>query len=213
MNKVYPVDQDNPSADIVNLAATRLRDGGVLLFPTETVYGLGAIVDKDNMIGSESLFDIKQRPYGIPVPILIPEASDIDRYGKDVSDNAHKLANAFWPGPLTIIVPADDEEVYPEFQAEDGTVGLRCPDNTLVHMLLDAVGPIFATSANTHLAGAPARFEDIEPRIIEAADLALDGGDSNRGVASTIVRCIGDECEVLRVGSISGKEIEDVLNA
>lgn len=212
MNKTYPVDQDDPSAEIVNLAATRLRDGGVLLFPTETVYGLGAIVDHNIMTGSTALFDIKERPYGIPVPILIPHASDINRYGENVSKKALKLAETFWPGPLTIIVPADDEEVYPEFQAEDGTVGLRCPDNKLVHRILDAVGPIFATSANTHLHPAPAHFEDIEQRIIDAADLVLDGGSSNRGVASTIVRCINDECEILRIGAISGKEIEDALN-
>lgn len=211
MNKIYPVDQDNPSADVVNLAATRLRDGGVLVFPTETVYGLGALADQEVTSGSGHLFDIKMRPTRIPIPILVPDASDLDVYGKDVPEVAHKLAEAFWPGALTLVVKSSDK-VYKEFRAEDDTIGLRCPDHELIQLLLAACGaPLFATSANTHQLPPPADFDELEQRIIDSADLVLDGGPSDKGVASTIVRCIDDNYEILREGAISREEIEAAL--
>lgn len=211
MNKTYPVDQENPSADVVNLAATRLRDGGVLIFPTETVYGLGALAAVGPCYGAEDLFDVKLRPIGMAIPLLVPNASDLDVYGVEVPDYARKLAEKFWPGPLTLVVKAS-ENVHEEFRAGDGTIGLRCPNNALVQALLAASdSPIFTTSANTHSFPPATDFNQLEPRIFDAADMVLDGGPTTGGVASSIVRCVGPEYEILRIGALSAEEIEAAL--
>lgn len=211
MNKSYPIDQDNPSADVVNLAATRLREGGVLIFPTETVYGLGALAEVGPCYGAEDLFDVKLRPIGMAIPLLVPNATDLDVYGTEIPDYARKLADAFWPGPLTLVVKAS-EEVHEEFRADDGTIGLRCPDSKLVQALLAASdSPIFTTSANTHSFPPATDFIQLEPRILDSADMALDGGPSKGGIASSIVRCTGPEYEILRIGAISEEEIKAAL--
>lgn len=211
MNKSFHVDQNHPSAEVVNLAATRLRDGGVVVFPTETVYGLGALAEAGVCYGAEELFDIKERPLDIPIPLLVASPSDIDVYGTDVPEYAHVLARTFWPGALTLVVKASDR-IRKEFRAADGSIGLRCPDSELMSELLEAAGgPIFATSANTHGLSSPTSFEQIEPRIIEAADMVIDGGPTDHGIASTVVVCTGKEYRVAREGAISSLEISEAL--
>ncbi|MCL2024772.1 MAG: L-threonylcarbamoyladenylate synthase [Coriobacteriia bacterium] len=210
MNKIFRIDSADPSADIINLAASRLRQGAVIVFPTETVYGLGAVVDKDVRAGSEELFDIKQRPTGIPVPVLVPEEDALDKYGVEVPEYAHKLAQEFWPGPLTLVVKAN-ERIPKEFtRIEDGTVGLRFPDNEIALQLMRATGcPLYATSANTHGMPAPVSIDELEPAIAEAADLVIDAGPTPIRVHSTVVLCTGDTPTVLREGPISAVEIEE----
>jgi len=212
MNKYLPVDSQEPSAEIINFTASRLMQGAVIVFPTETVYGLGAIVDKDMAAGAHELFDIKQRPTGIPVPVLVPTEDALDIYGIEVPEYAHKLAKAFWPGPLTIVVKAS-EMIPPEFtNAEDGSVGLRLPDNEVVRQLMLATGrPLYATSANTHGAPPPVAVDELEPAIKEAASIVLDGGPTQVRVSSTVVRCTGDVPEVLREGPISKEAIEEAI--
>lgn len=211
MTKSFHVDQESPSAEVINLAATRLRDGGVIVFPTETVYGLGALADQNACFGAEELFDIKERPLDLPIPLLVESEDSLDVYGVDVPVFAHTLAKAFWPGALTLVVNASDK-VLKEFRAEDGTIGIRCPDSELVReLILAAGGPLFATSANTHGKPAPVAFEDIEPRIIEAADMVIDGGVTDSGVASTVVVCTADELKIVREGSISAEQIAQAL--
>jgi len=212
MSKVYRVDQDDPSAEVVNLAASELRRGGVVLFPTDTVYGLGASANIPNCYGAQELFDIKQRPPGVPVPLLVGKPNDLYVYGKDFPEYAIKLAEKFWPGSLTIVVKASDR-VLPEFRnAEDDTVGLRCPDSKLVQELaISSGGPIFATSANTHGQPAPEAFADIEDRILSHVQIALDGGKTEVGASSTVVVCTGDRPEVVRESTVTEAEILDAI--
>ena len=209
--KTFHVDPDNPSAEVVNLAATRLRSGGVVIFPTETVYGLGALGTQGACYGSTELFDIKQRPVELPIPLLVEGEDALDVYGVDVPEYAHTLAKEYWPGPLTLVIQASDA-VNPEFRAADGTIGVRCPANELVRELIIASGgPLLATSANTHGQPAPISFDDIEPRILEAADLALDGGSTLHGIASTVVLCPGPEPKIVRSGAVSDEAIAALL--
>ena len=212
MGQVFHVDQTNPSDEIVNHAASVLRGGGIVLLPTDTVYGLCSIVSDRVATGAQELFDIKRRETGISIPILVGKPTDLYVAGRDIPEYAKKLAEKFWPGPLTIVVKASDR-VKPEFRKkEDGSIALRCADSELVHSLIVASGkPLFATSANTHQMPAPARFEDIEPRIIDAADCVLNGGDCAEGVSSTIVVCTGDKPVVTREGSITEAQIEEAL--
>lgn len=201
MSKVFHIDPENPSAEVINLAATVLRDGGIVVFPTETVYGIGA--SAHSCFGPQEIFDIKVRPMDKPLPWLV-ENDDalLDKYGVDVPQYAHNIAKAFWPGALTLVVKASDL-VGRDFRAEDGTVALRSPNNEIVMELIHASGgPIIATSANTSGKPAPGTFEEVEERIIHAADVALDGGETLHQQASTVVDCTGPEPKVTREGAI-----------
>lgn len=214
MGQVFHVDQKNPSDEIVNHAASVLREGGIVLLPTDTVYGLCSVLSDRVATGAQELFDIKKRDTGISIPVLVSKPTDLYVAGREIPDYAKKLAETFWPGPLTIVVKASDR-VKPEFRKkEDDSIALRCADSELVHkLILAAGGALFATSANTHQMPAPARFEDVEQRIIDAADCVLDGGDTTQGVSSTIVVCTGDEPYITREGSVTLDQIKEALAA
>lgn len=206
MSKVFHIDPEEPSAEVINLAAKVLRDGGIVVFPTETVYGIGA--SADSCIGPHEIFDIKVRPLDKPLPWLV-ENDDalLDKYGVAVPEYAHSLAKAFWPGALTLVVKASDR-VTKEFRADDDTVALRSPDHEVVMELIHASGgPIIATSANTSGQPAPDDFSMLEDRIIAAADVVLDGGETEHKQASTVVDCTGTEPVILREGAIPSAAI------
>jgi len=205
MSKVIHIDPENPSAEVVNLAANVLRDGGIVVFPTETVYGIGA--SATSCFGPQEIIDIKMRPKNKPLPWLVEDEAALDKYGVDVPDYAHRLAAGFWPGALTIVVKAADI-VAPEFRDDRGTVALRCPDHELVQGLIRASGAaIVTTSANTSGQPAAGAFDELEDRIIAAADLTLDGGETPHRMASTVVDCTGPEPIVTREGPIATAEI------
>ena len=205
MPKVYRVDPENPNAEVINLAATVLRDGGIIVFPTETVYGLGALAN--SCFGPHELFEVKVRPETLPIPLLVETEDALDTWGADVPEYAHRLAHEFWPGAVTLVVKAS-ERVPRDFRASDGTIGLRSPNHEVVMELIQASGgPIFATSANTHGNPAPGSFAEIEPRIISHADVALDGGETEHQQASTVVNCTGDAPVIAREGAVATADI------
>ncbi len=203
MGQIVRVDQQNPSDEVVNFAASRLREGGIVLLPTDTVYGLAAVLSDHVHVGAQELFDI---------PILVSNPNSLYIAGRDVPDYAVKLAEAFWPGPLTLVVKASQKVPLEFRKADDDSIGVRCADSPLVQELIAAAGgPLFATSANTHGEPAPARFEDIEERIIDAADCVLNGGVTAQGISSTIVICTGDEPVITREGTVTAAQIKEVL--
>lgn len=208
MSKCYHIDPENPSPEVINLAATVLRDGGIAVFPTETVYGLGALAD--SKFGPHEIFEVKVRPADLPIPLLVETEDALDTWGVEVPEYAHKLAHEYWPGPITLVVQAS-ERVPLDFRAPNGTIGLRSPDHEVVQELLAAAGgPIFATSANTHGNPAPGRFDDVEERIVTAADIVLDGGETAHQQASTVVLCTGEAPVVVREGAISTDKVMEV---
>ncbi|HEY5506400.1 MAG TPA: L-threonylcarbamoyladenylate synthase [Coriobacteriia bacterium] len=208
MSKVIHIDPEAPSADAINLAASVLRDGGIVVFPTETVYGIGAAAT--SCIGPQEIVDIKMRPASKSLPWLVETEDALDTYGDDVPEYAHRLAHKYWPGAITLVVKAS-ERVGKDFRDDRGTVALRCPDNEVVQELIRASGgPIITTSANTSGNPAPASFDELEQRIVAAADLTLDGGETRHGVQSTIVDCTGPEAVVVRDGAIDNDEIMSV---
>lgn len=205
MSKVIHIDQENPSAEAINLAATVLREGGIVVFPTETVYGIGA--SATSCFGPQEIIDIKARPKNKALPWLVEDDKALDVYGVDVPAYAHTIAERFWPGALTIVVKAADI-VAPEFRDDRDTVALRCPDHEVVMELIQASGgPIITTSANTSGNPPAGAFAELEQRIIAHADLTLDGGETRHGIASTVVDCTGPEPVVLREGAIPAAEI------
>ena len=209
MSKTYHIDSESPNAEVINLAATVLRDGGLVVFPTETVYGIGALAD--SKFGAQEIFEVKVRPLDKPLPWLVESEDALDIYGIDVPEYAHRLASLYWPGPLTLIVKASDR-VGRDFRAPDGTVALRSPKHEVVIELLQAAGgPIIATSANTSGNPAPGTFADVEVRIVQAADLSLDGGETEHQSASTVVDCTGSSPVVLRPGAITTEQIATAM--
>ena len=205
MSKVIHIDPEAPSAEAINLAATILREGGIVVFPTETVYGIGAAAS--SCIGPEEIIDIKMRPASKPLPWLVETEDALDTYGVEVPAYAHRLAKRFWPGPLSLVVKASSK-VGKDFADARGTVALRSPDHEVVRELLTAVGsPIITTSANTSGKPSPGAFADLEQRIMASADLTLDGGETKHGIASTVVDCTGAEPVILRDGAIPATEI------
>jgi release factor glutamine methyltransferase len=205
MGKVIHIDPEAPSAEAINLAANALRDGGIVVFPTETVYGIGAMAT--SCIGPQEIIDIKMRPASKPLPWLVETEDALDVYGNEVPDYAHKLAEKFWPGPLSLVVHAS-KRVSKDFTDDRGTVALRCPDHEVVQELIRAAGgPIITTSANTSGKHAPGSFDELEPRIVHAADLTLDGGETEHRIASTVVDCTGPEPVIIRDGAIPAAEI------
>ena len=212
MGSVIQVNQDSPARSAVDEAVAVLAFGGVLVMPTDSVYGIGCAATADNP-AHRRIFEIKQRDLSQTLPWLVADAGDLARYGKDVPAYAVELAVRYWPGALTLVVRASDA-VPKEYRAADGTNALRCPDSNLVRQLARKVGvPLATTSANTHGEAAATSGAGIEPRIVAEADLTLDAGPAPVGVASTIVDCTGPMPAILREGAIRAVEIERIVGA
>lgn len=196
----------------IERAVAALTDGRLVAFPTETVYGLGA--DASSATAVARIFQAKGRPTGHPLIVHLPDDEDLaglHRLGRDVGPVAVALAEAFWPGPLTLIV-GRGPEVTPEATGGRDTVGLRVPDHPLTLALLrrfdrGLAGP----SANRFGSVSPTTAAHVLDDLGPAVDHVLDGGPCRVGLESTIVDTTGPEPVLLRPGGISAVEIEAVL--
>ena len=203
------VDPNNPDEAILGRAGKIILDGGLVAFPTETVYGLGG--DALNCESSKKIYAAKGRPSDNPLIVHICEWKAIERISKDLPGEAKLLADAFWPGPLTMIVKKSDEVPYETTGGLD-TVAVRFPDHSVALSFIEkAGGYIAAPSAN--ISGRPSPttgehvFEDMNGRI----EMILDGGAVGIGVESTIVDLTGDIPTILRPGYITEEMLERVL--
>ena len=169
-----------------------LRAGGLVAFPTETVYGLGA--DAANPDALRRLFAVKGRPTDHPVIVHVARAAQLDDLGRDVPDVAHVLATAFWPGPLTLVVRRRPDRVAAAATGGRDTVGIRVPDHPVALALLDAFGGgIAAPSANRFGRVSPTTAQHVRDDLGADVDIVLDGGASAVGVESTIVDVTGEK--------------------
>jgi len=190
-------------------AVAVLRRGGLVAFPTETVYGLGA--DATNADALDRLFTVKGRPREHPVIVHLGEAAQIDAWALDVTPEAHKLADACWPGPLTLVVRRSPR-VLDAVTGGHNTVGLRVPRQPLALALLHAFGGgIAAPSANRFGRVSPTSAADVRSDLGDDVDVVLDGGPSAVGVESTIVDCSGPDPAILRLGGCAKERIEELL--
>ena len=184
----------------VRRAGELLRDGKLVAFPTETVYGLGARADDERAV--EELYRVKKRPPEKKPAILIPSLEDCARYAAPLSAPAALLAAAFWPGPLTLVVP----------DGRGGDVGLRCPDCDATRRMLKAARvPVLAPSAN--MSGKPPATSAQEVlAVFEGLITAvLDGGPAPLRKSSTVVRVLGNEVAIIRAGALSEEQIRAAL--
>ena len=184
-----------------------LNAGGLVAFPTDTIYGLGSLAFNGEAVGS--IYIAKDRPAEKAIPILISDAEAIDKVASYIPDMAIKLAAHFWPGPLTLVVPK--KQTLPPAVSSSETVGVRVPDNAIARNLLRTVGPMAVTSANISGGKNPTTAEEVFDQLKGRIDLILDGGKTVGGVASTLVDCTQKEPVILREGPISLETIKSVL--
>jgi L-threonylcarbamoyladenylate synthase len=195
--------------DAVAAAAQVLRDGGLVAFPTETVYGLGA--DATNGAAVARLYAAKGRPRFNPLISHVPDAKTALPLAR-FSDEAKRLADIFWPGPLTLVLPKAEHCPVSELATAGlDSIAVRVPDHVIARDLLQAFGrPIVAPSANPSGHVSPTLAEHVRGDLDGRIDLIIDGGPTNVGVESTIVACLGAPA-LLRPGGLPREAIERVL--
>ncbi len=186
-----------------------LRNGGLVAFPTETVYGLGA--DASNELAVTKVFQIKGRPADHPLIVHLANPHQLTDWALDVPENATKLAKAFWPGPLTIVLKKRPNVLACVTGGQD-TVALRMPRHPIAIKLLEAFGKgLVAPSANRFTRISPTTASAVREEFGQALDWVLDGGACEVGLESTIVDLSGKQPVILRPGMISAKQISEVL--
>lgn len=212
MRRCYSGPMTTPDQTTIQNAARTIHAGGLVAMPTETVYGLAA--DATNDASVARIFEAKGRPQFNPLIIHVAGADMAMRY-VDVSPLAEKLMSAFWPGPLTLVLPRrKDSGVSLLVSAGLDTLGVRVPNHPLAQALITAVDrPLAAPSANRSGTISPTRADHVAESLGDKVDMILDGGASHIGVESTIVKIDGDRVVMLRPGGIARADIERVIGA
>ena len=195
------------SPDSLPRALEILRGGGLVAFPTDTVYGVGSLAFKAAAV--ESIYAAKNRPNEKAIPVLLGGAEDLAKVVASIPPMALTLAARFWPGPLTLVVPKHPD--LPEAVSATATVGVRVPDHPAARRLLQAAGPMAVTSANLSGQASPSTAEEVFEQLSGCITLILDGGRTPGGVPSTVVDCAGAEPKILREGPVPWGEIARAL--
>jgi L-threonylcarbamoyladenylate synthase len=195
------------SEDTISHALTVLKSGGLVAFPTDTVYGVGALAFDGKAI--ESIYAAKDRPVEKAIPILISDVDELEKVAINIPESALKLAFRFWPGPLTILVPKRAD--LPDSVSATSTVGVRVPDHETARALLRAAGPMAVTSANISGGQSPITAEEVYEQLGGRIPLIIDDGRTPGGVPSTLVDCTTSELKILREGPIALEELFSAL--
>ncbi|OHD64565.1 MAG: threonylcarbamoyl-AMP synthase [Spirochaetes bacterium RBG_13_51_14] len=199
----------HPSPRIMRKATAIIKSGGIIAFPTETVYGLGA--DAFNPLAVARIFEAKNRPLFDPLIVHIANLAQMSQLASRVDKRAGRLAGRFWPGPLTLVLPKN--ELVPDIvTAGLDTVAVRMPDHLIALDLIHRSGtPIAAPSANRFGYISPTKAAHVLEQLGERVDMIIDGGDCTVGVESTIVKLDGDRNIILRPGGVPIEEIEAMI--
>ncbi len=209
MNNVVAVDPQAPEAEVIEQAATILRGGGLVAFPTETVYGLGALAL--NLKAIHKIFLAKERPDWDPLIVHVGDVAMARSLMKGVPPSFEALANQFWPGPLTFVVDKADQ-VPGEVTAHRPTVAVRMPWHPVAAALLKATGaPIAAPSANRFGRPSPTRAEHVLEDLANRVDLILDAGPTPMGVESTVLDLTQSPPVILRPGGVPRENLEQAI--
>ncbi len=194
------------ASNAITSALEVLHAGGLVAFPTDTVYGVGALAFDGTAV--ESIYAAKERPVEKAIPVLIGDSSDLSQVAEEIPMLAARLIARFWPGPLTVLVPKKPS--LPAVISATSTVGVRVPDHEVARALLRLAGPMAVTSANISSQPSPTTAEDVMAQLGGRIALIIDGGRTPGGVPSTLVDCTGTEIQILREGPIAK---ERLLNA
>jgi L-threonylcarbamoyladenylate synthase len=205
---VTRVDPANPEVGVIRRAAEVIRAGGLVAFPTETVYGLGA--NALDPVAVARIFEAKGRPATNPIIVHVADAAQVSSVAANWPAVAAKLAERYWPGPLTIVVPRRPE--VPDVVTAGGpTVAVRCPAHAVAAALIRTAGvPIAAPSANRSTELSPTRAEHVLKALNGRIEMILDGGPCPGGIESTVIDVTGDVVRLLRPGLVTVPMLEDV---
>lgn len=190
--------------------ANIIREGGIVIFPTETVYGIGTNGFNEESI--RKIYEIKKRDFSKPISLLVSNMEMVKMVAEDISDLEYALMEKFWPGPFTIILKKK-KDVPDILTANGDTVGIRMPSGEIAKKIIEYAGvPIATPSAN--ISGKPSgtNIDNIIKDFDGKVDCIIDSGESKLGIASTIVKVINNVPHILREGSITKKQIEEVVN-
>ena len=202
--KILPVEHHSA----IEQVAAVIKKGGLIAFPTDTVYGLAAYAFNPDAI--EKLFLRKGRDFNKAIAILIGETNQLSLIASEFSGVARTLSERFWPGALTLVVPI--KQTLPKILSPTETIGIRMPDHNFALRLLKATGPLATTSANISGGENPLTAEDVVEQLGNNVDLIIDGGQCPGGIPSTVVDCTHQEIRLIREGGVSRQIIFDYLN-
>lgn len=198
-----------PEPELIRVAALVLKRGGLVAFPTETVYGLGALALDEEKV--QRIFAAKGRPATNPLIVHVSDEAMAQTVAAEWPETARAIAAALWPGPLTLILPKRDIVPF-AVTAGLSSVAIRCPSHPIAQALIREVGePLAAPSANRYTEISPTRAEHVRKGLSGRIDLILDGGPANMGVESTVLDLTGPKPTVLRPGSVLPSQIERVI--
>ena len=184
-----------------------LQTGGLVAFPTDTVYGVGALAF--NSAAVQAIYLAKDRPVEKAIPVLIADPADLLKVSLEVPPLAARLAACFWPGALTLVVTKHPD--LPQAVSATDTVGVRIPDHLVARALLRVTGPLAVTSANLSGQPSPSTAREAYEQLGGRIGLIIDGGTTPGRVPSTVVDCVGAEPQVLREGPVTKEQIQSCL--
>jgi L-threonylcarbamoyladenylate synthase len=197
--------------EIIEKAVKILKEEGIIVYPTDTAYGIGA--DADNAYAIEKMYELKKREDGKPTHIIVSDIGMAKRYAI-FDERAEKIAEAFWPGALTLVLPKTDR-VLNNLTGAGKTIGIRIPDNAIALSIVKSLNHAITTpSANVSGGETPYTIDAVKESFgedFEKIDYCIDVGKLEEGKISTLVDMTGDEVEILREGAISREQIIDVL--
>ncbi len=198
-----------PVSSAIAAAADALRRGGLVIVPTETVYGIACLASDEAAV--KRVYEAKGRGFHNPLPVQIPGPDLLGEVAAEITEAAKRLAERFWPGPLTLVVRRNPD--LPEVLTAGGdTVAVRIPDHPVTLALLQAIGaPLAVTSANVSGEAPAITCEEAVSALGSWVEVALDGGDCRIGVPSTVVDTTGSEARIVRQGAISAHDVTQTL--
>lgn len=190
--------------DKIEKAVGILNQGGIVIFPTDTAFGIGCRMDKEKAV--EKLFKLRRRPQNQPTPVLVANLEMAKKYVKEITDEViTRLINPYWPGALTIVFDCIISKVPKLVRGGGNTIGLRMPNNNLILALINKTGvPILGPSANFHGEKTPFSIKDLNPELVKLADFVLDG-ECLFNSASTVIDVTQIPWKILRQGELEIK--------
>lgn len=208
VSEIFPTGSDEERERALEAATNAVRRGELVVFPTDTVYGLGC--DAFDPAAVRALLASKGRGRDMPPPVLISAATTADALAVGLPGYARSLMEALWPGPLTLVA-RQQESLQWDLGETRGTVAIRMPDDELALALLERTGPLAVSSANTTGAPSAATAQDAEAMLGDDVSVYLDGDAARSAPASTIVDVTGERPRVLRPGGVDADRLDEVL--
>lgn len=185
----------------IQQAITILKQGGVVIYPTDTAFGIGCRMDDADAV--KRLFTIRQRPVTKATPVLVNGKAMAQEYLASLPSEAEKLMDTYWPGALTIVLSTKIDRVPELVRGGGNTIGLRMPDHATALALIDGMGvPLLGPSANFNGHATPFAFAELDPALVKQVDFVLDGVCKEGRVTSTVVDCTQKPWQILREGAV-----------